>query len=175
MQQVNIPKERLLLLKKNTNSIKSIENVCNCKLKIESNDAISVHGQDGYGEFMAKSILFAFGRGFEMRAAELLAHDDYYFSYIDLGQALGSEKRIRLIKARIIGNDGRTKIYIERVSGVKLSVYGDTVSFIGTHSQINEAETAVNTLVEGGTHKIAYMRMEAAHRKHKTNAHNPVF
>ncbi len=48
-----------------------------------------------------------------------------------------------------------------------MSVYGDTVSFIGTIDEINEAETAVNTLIDGGTHRLAYTRMEAAHRKNK--------
>jgi ribosomal RNA assembly protein len=99
-----------------------------------------------------------------------LADDNYYFSSVDLGQIISSDKRVKQVKARIIGEEGRTKRYIEEVSSAKISVYGDTVSFIGSIEEINEAETAVNTLIEGGTHRLAYTRMEAAHRKNKAEA-----
>jgi ribosomal RNA assembly protein len=172
MELVYIVGERLSLLKKDHKDLKQLEAICNCSIKVNPDDAIEVSGE-AYGEFLAKGVLQAYGRGFEMKVAMLLVNDDYYFSTIDLGLALGNEKRVHRIKARVIGEDGRTKTYIESVSGVKMSVYGDTVSFIGSHTQINEAETAVSTLVEGGTHKLAYLKMEAAHRKNKERAHDP--
>ncbi len=170
MEQVYITSERLKRLKKEPESVHALEGMCRCKLRIEEGEPVEISGKDAYGEFVAKNILQAYGRGFEMKTAMLLVNEDYYFSSIDLGVSFGSEKRIHQMKSRIIGEDGRTKNYIESVSGARLSVYGDTVSFIGTHSQINEAETAVNTLVEGGTHKLAYLKMEAAHRKNKASS-----
>ncbi len=110
-----------------------------------------------------------------MEIACRLNENDYYFSSVDLGQFVSSDKRMKQVKARIIGEEGRTKRYIEDVSGAKMSVYGDTVSFIGTIEEINEAETAVNTLIEGGTHRLAYKRMEAAHRKNKIEAKKAKF
>jgi ribosomal RNA assembly protein len=175
MQQVFITAERLKSLRKEMELIAFVQKLCKCKIKIESDGTISITADDGYSEFVAKNILFAYGRGFDMQTAELLEKENYYFISIDVGQLFGSEKRIMQMKARIIGENGRTKIYIENVSGAKLSIYGDTISFIGSQSQIDEAKTAVSTLLDGGTHKLAYARMEAAHRKNKAERHNPTF
>jgi ribosomal RNA assembly protein len=162
-------------LRKEIEIISLVERLCKCGITIEDDGAISILADDGYSEFVAKNILFAYGRGFDMKTAELLEKENYYFTSIDVGQLFDSEKRIRQIMARIIGESGKTKTYIENVSGAKLSIYGDTISFIGSQSQIDEAKTAVSTLVEGGTHKLAYARMEAAHRKNKKERHDAAF
>lgn len=177
MQQLHITAERLKALRKEKDTITLVERICKCKVSIDEDGGIEIisNDGDGYSEFIAKNILYAYGRGFEMKVAELLEKEDYYFSYIDIGELWGSEKRIMQMKARIIGENGRTKLYIEGVSGAKLSVYGDTISFIGSSLQIEEAKTAVNTLLQGGTHKAAYAKMEAAHRKNKVRIHDPAF
>ncbi len=175
MQQVQITAERLKALKRESGQITLVERICRCKVSIDPDGLITISGEDGFGEFVAKNILFAYGRGFEMKHAELLEKDDYYFLSVDIGQLFGSEKRIKQMKARIIGESGKTKTYIESVSGAKLSVYGDTVSFIGSQMQIEEAKTAVDTLLGGGAHKTAYLKMEAAHRKNKAQIHNAAF
>lgn len=174
MQQLFITAERLKSLKKDKEDIALVERICKCKVRFED-DCVVIEGEDGYCEFVAKSIIFAYGRGFEMKRAELLENQDYYFEYIDIGEIFSSKKRIMQVKARIIGENGKTKSYIESVSGAKISVYGDTISFIGTALQIEEAKTAINTLLDGGSHKLAYSKMEAAHRKNKDNRHNPAF
>ncbi len=175
MQQVQITAERLKTLRKERGQLEQVERMCRCKIEMDPDGLIDIHGEDGYSEFVARNVLFAYGRGFEMRVAELLGKDDYYFATIDLGDLFGNQKRIRQMKARVIGEDGKTKTYIEGVSGVKISVYGDTVSFIGSQLQIEEAKTAVSTLLHGGTHKAAYAKMEAAHRKNKIKTHDATF
>lgn len=170
MQQLYITHERAKKLRENRKSLKSVAGICNCELKLEDDDTIEIKG-DAFGEFSAKNILHAYGRGFDMQTAELLGRDNYYFDTIDLGQIFGNSKRIAQVKARVIGENGKTRRYIEEVSAVKMSIYGDTISFIGTLEEISEAKAAVETLVSGGTHKLAYQKMEAAHRKNKEAAH----
>ncbi len=174
MEEVFIPSDRLDRLKKDGKARRLIEGICSCEVSVNSDDVVMIKGNP-YNEFLAKNVIYAFGRGFDMETARSLLDDDCYFSSIDLKDELGSEKRVKHIKARIIGEDGRTKKYIESVSSAKISVYGDTVSFIGSIEEIKEAETAVNTLIEGGTHRLAYLRMEAAHRKNKEAVHSPGF
>jgi len=174
MQSLYITKERLGLIRKDKSIAERIKKQCKCSIEIAPDDTVEISGEP-FDEFSARNVLQAFGRGFEIDIALKLLNDEYYFVSTDLGQVLGSEKRIQQVKARIIGLSGKTKRYIESVSQAKLSVYGDTVSFIGTASEINEAQTAVNTLIEGGTHRIAYLRMETAHRKNKEQARSPAF
>ena len=173
MQSLYIPKERVDRMRKDKSIAERIEKQCKCKIRIVD-DAIEIDG-DAFGEFSTRNVVQAFGRGFDVDTACLLLKDDYYFATIDLGQAFGSDKRIQQVKARIIGIGGKTKKYIEGVSQAKLSIYGESVSFIGTTSAINEAQAAVNTLIEGGTHRIAYLRMETAHRRYKDEARAAAF
>jgi len=174
VEEVYIPHDRLDLLKRETKLRKFVERACSCRITIDPDERVLINGSP-YNEFTAKNVIYAFGRGFDMEIAGRLLGEECYFSSIDLKDELGSEKRVRRIKARIIGENGRTKRYIESVSSAKISIYGDTVSFIGGIQEINEAETAVNTLIEGGAHRLAYLRMEAAHRKNKEAAHAAKF
>ncbi|EQD38251.1 KH type 1 domain protein [mine drainage metagenome] len=164
MQEVYIPADRIKKLKTDE-GLKAIERASGCRLKVNrKEDFVEIDG-DGYSEFLAKNMLTAFGRGFGISTACLLASEDYYFSYIDLGRSINSEKRIEQVKARIIGEHGKAKKYIESVSSAHISVYGNTVGFIGEAECIKEAEVAVETIIAGSTHKLAYSRMEALHRK----------
>lgn len=174
MDSILIPSERARKLREEPQLVKRITSLCNCRISIDSDNTVELEGEP-YSEFSAKSVLAAFGRGFDVEMAAKLVENDYYFTTIDIGHLFGSRKRIMQVKARVIGENGRTKRYIEEVSGAKISVYGDTVSFIGTINEITEAEAAVNTLIEGGTHKLAYLRMEAAHRKNKQQKAMPGF
>ena len=175
MQQLYITQKRIKVLRGDRKIINRIEQLCSCRISLEAEDTIEIKGGDAYSEFSAKNILYAFGRGFDLDTACRLNDMDQYFASIDIEQLASNDNRKRQIKSRIIGTDGRTKKYIESVSGAHISIYGDTVSFIGTIEEINEAETAVNTLLEGGTHRLAYTRMEAAHRKNKQQARTAKF
>ncbi len=173
MQQVYITKERTKSLNEDAKAIKRVEELCKCSISIDE-DVVVIEG-DAYGEFMAKNVIYAYGRGFDMIDAEKLLGEGTYFASIDLRQSFGNSKRIKQIKARVIGEKGRTKKYMEQVTGSKVSVYGDTVSFIGSNEAVAEAEAAVDALIEGRTHKTAYNKMEFMHRKNKEELHNPGF
>lgn len=167
MQEVYIPNEIVNKVLADKSHLRKIEQACECKITINEKNLITITEGSAYNEFVAKNIVTAIGRGFTVEQALMLLKEDYYFSYIDLRQILGDQKRILRVKARIIGENGRAKKYIESVSAAKISVYGHTVGFIGKIEEVEEAETAVRTLIDGGTHKLAYMRMEAHHRKNK--------
>jgi ribosomal RNA assembly protein len=173
MQEVYIPHERIKAARSDHGILKEVGKACRCTIKV-NDDAVEIEG-DPIDEFTARSIVSAFGRGFDVETAMLLKDQDYYFKSIDLRQLEPNSKRIHQVKARIIGENGRAKRYIEEVSAAHISVYGDTVSIIGTAEQLYEAETAISTLVEGGTHKLAYLKMEAAHRKNKQQMHSAGF
>jgi len=166
MEEIYIPQERSSILRQRPSMLKRLGELCNCSIGIEDSNCVVIDG-DGYGAFEAKNVIQAFGRGFGIKTAELLLKDDYYFSSIDLKDIYSSKKKIMGMKARVIGTDGKAKRYIETVSGALVSVYGGTISFIGSPEAIEEAEAAVRTILDGGSHRLAYNRMEASHRKHK--------
>ncbi|MGC8478607.1 MAG: KH domain-containing protein [Candidatus Micrarchaeia archaeon] len=166
MQQVYIPRERIAKLRKEGPMIERLEKECKCEISFGSGNYIDING-DAYGEYVAREVIFAFGRGFNVKEAMRLLNDKYYLSTIDLGQIFESKERLHDIEARVIGENGRTKRYIERVSSAFVSIYGDTVCIIGDVEAISEAEAAIKTLINGGSHRKAYQRLEALHKKNK--------
>lgn len=170
MQQLYITKERLKSLRSDPKLLKQAEKACKCKISVESDGTIEISANDAFNEFNAKNVVFAYGRGFEMEVALKLVNPEYYFRIIDLGQIESKPERIKQLKARLIGIGGKAKRYMEEVSMAHISVYGDTISLIGDITQVAEAETAINTIIDGGTHRLAYIKMEAMHRKNKEDA-----
>ncbi len=170
MQQLYITQERLKSLRGDPKALKQVEKACNCKIAVASDGTIEINSKDAFSEFNAKNVIYAFGRGFDMETALKLVNPEFYFRIIDIGQIESKAERVKQLKARIIGIGGKAKRYIEEVSLAHISVYGDTISMIGDITQISEAETAINTLIDGGTHRMAYIKMEAMHRKNKAAA-----
>ena len=170
MQQLYITKERLKSLKADPGILKKVEKACKCKIAVASDGTIEISSKDAFEEFNAKNVVYAFGRGFDIEIALKLTNPEFYFRIIDLGQLESKPDRIKQLKARVIGISGKAKRYIEEVSMVNISIYGDTISLIGTINEVSEAEAAISTIIDGGTHRLAYIRMEAMHRKNKAAA-----
>ncbi|MGC8710352.1 MAG: KH domain-containing protein [Candidatus Micrarchaeia archaeon] len=161
MQQILIPLKRAKLL--DNKLIKELEEKLKCTITVEES-SLTISGEP-FEEYNARNVITAFGRGFELKNAFKLLLEDYFFKTINLKEIFKSKDKIISIKGRIIGKEGKTKEYIESVSGALISVYGGTVSIIGTNNEITIAEAAINTLIDGGTHKKAYRVMEAARKK----------
>ncbi|MEM3205014.1 MAG: hypothetical protein QW458_02080, partial [Candidatus Micrarchaeaceae archaeon] len=62
---------------------------------------------------------------------------------------------------------GKSKAYIESVSGTEISIYGSTISIIGTPDGINIAAKGIELLLEGAPHSKAYSVMEQMRKKLK--------
>ncbi len=165
MQHLLIPKERIKALNKDK-ALQTLKERLGCKIEISNENEISIDGE-AYDEYNARNVLSAFGRGFDEKTSLKLLEDDFFFTSINLKEEFKIPKSIHRMKARLIGLDGKTKTYIESVSGVSISIYGNTISFIGSVEDIKIANSAIEILLEGGTHKKAYAVMERLRRKAK--------
>jgi len=163
MEHILIPEKRAAVLRR---ILPKASEALSCRIELSDGNEVVIDGEP-YAEYNAKNVMQAFGRGFPMSTAYKLLDDGYFFKYINLKDVLRSEDQIRRIKARIIGREGRTKEYIQDVSGAAVSIYGNTVGLIGTNEEIDTAIGALQVLIEGGTHKKAYRIMESIRRKHR--------
>ncbi|MGC8547610.1 MAG: KH domain-containing protein [Candidatus Micrarchaeia archaeon] len=162
MRQLLIPEARAKLL--NGELLKQLSKRLACRIELKDKNELVIDG-DAYAEYMSYSVLEAFGRGFDINTAFKLLSEDCFFKSINLKELFKNEKQIKRMKARVIGEKGKTKRYIEAVSGAEISLYGNTISGIGTLDQLNVAYSAINILLEGGTHKKAYRVMEKARKE----------
>ncbi len=163
MERVLIPERRAEVLSKDKEGIGKLSERLHCRIEVIDGNVVSISGEP-VDEFSAKGVVTAFGRGFDIGTALKLLDDNYIFDSINLKEITRSKDRIGELKSRVIGSDGKTRSYIEEVSGVSMRVYGNTVSIIGTLEEVKIARAAIDTLLSGGTHKKAYRVMEAARR-----------
>jgi len=154
---IKIPKKRENIFKKNKKLKKEIEKLTDTKIKM--NEDISIEG-GSFNIYQAKQVLKAFGRGFDVNDALSLLDDEYGLEVIDLTEYVKSKKRLKTLKGRIIGTDGKTKKNVERLTGAKISVFGKTVSIIGQWDKINTAREAVMMLIRGSMHQTMYRWLE---------------
>ncbi len=119
---------------------------------------------DPSGILKAKDIITAIGRGFSPQRAFRLFTEGQMIEVIDLKEVLGdSRNQLLRVKGRIIGENGKTRRIIEKLTGTVVSVYGHTVSIIGEYDEILVAKEAISMLVKGAMHGAVYKYLNSAH------------
>jgi ribosomal RNA assembly protein len=157
---LSIPEERKSVLIGKAGAVKkTIEQ--KTRTKISVGDSISIRG-DGIGLLAAKSAVQAIGRGFSPDKAFLLFDEENQLDIISLsGSGSGTVKRLM---ARVIGRNGIIKKEIERSTGCSISVYGKTVSIIGSWDKIHTASRCVELLLSGKRHSTMYEYLRRGER-----------
>ena len=171
---IKLPRERIaVLIGKGERVKKHIEKRCGVAIEIdsESGDAL-ITGEKSVEQmemFKAVEIISAISRGFSpQRAMRLLDEKEMLFQQIDLRDYTGrSSSALERVKGRIIGEGGKSRRTIEELSGVSLSVYGHTVSLIGTYHEVRLATDAIDMLCRGSMHKGVYNMLQEARRRDK--------
>ncbi len=172
IEYIKIPKERLGILIGRKGSVKKkIEELLSVKLYIDSKEGIiriKNLSDDVLAVWKARDIVRAIGRGFSPEKALKLVSDDYILNIIDLTEIVGdSRKALIRQKGRIIGEGGRTRRFIEEMTGADLSIYGKTVSIIGTFDEVQVAREAVLMLANGKPHGAVYRMLQRKVRELK--------
>ena len=168
--ELKIPQERVaVLIGKNGEVKKNIETDTKTQVKIDSLEGdILVYGKDALGLYTAREVIRAIGRGFNPEIAKLLLKQDFVFEFISLNEFTGKSKNTLLrLKGRVIGKEGKSRRLIEDLSESYISVYGKSVSIIGTAESAAMAKRAVEALLRGSTHANVYKWLENKRREMK--------
>jgi ribosomal RNA assembly protein len=169
---VRIPRERIGVLIGPDGSVKQeIERRSGIKLRIDSETGeVRIEGEGNpLGVLQAREVVRAIGRGFSPQRALRLFQEDQYLDIIDIRDFAGdSEKALRRIKGRVIGERGRTRETIERLTGTYVSVYGKTVALIGSPEELRIARAAVEMLLRGSQHSSVYRFLERKKKEMKS-------
>jgi|TARA_B100001964_G_C14177858_1_gene574709 ribosomal RNA assembly protein len=168
--ELKIPQERVaVLIGKGGEVKKNIETDTKTEVKVDSLEGdIFIYGEDALGLYTAREVIRAIGRGFNPEIAKLLLKQDYIFEYIGLNEFTGKSKNTLLrLKGRVIGKEGKSRRLIEELSEAYISVYGKSVSIIGTAESASMAKRAVEALLQGSTHASVYNWLENKRREMK--------
>jgi len=148
---VLVPKDRIGVIK-DKKTVKKLETSIKIKLSFQEN-AVIIEGE-GVELFQAKNIVKAIARGFSPEKAFRLLNEEESLEIIKLEGF--TDKKIKVIKARLIGTKGKTRKLIENFSGCSVSIYGKTVCIIGNFEQMNIAREAIKMIIRGSKHSKVY-------------------
>ena len=169
-EELKIPKERVAVLIGEKGSTKrQIQKLTKTKIKVNSKEGdVLIDGEDSYFVFITNNIIKAIGRGFNPKYALELIQDDVFLEVINIQDFSGNSKsNEERIKARIIGTNGKARMYIEKITDTKICIYGKTVSIIGKTENTFLAKKAVEKILNGSPHNNAYRLISDYKKKHK--------
>jgi ribosomal RNA assembly protein len=171
MRFVKIPQERVgVLVGTNGDIKKRLEEKTGTTIDIDSESG-DVTIDDSKAEdpllvLKCADMVKAMGRGFSPEKAMNLLSDDIYFTLLDIRDYVGKEKKhIRRIRGRVIGQRGKARRLIEELTGVYMSVYGNTIGVIGGRVEMGVAVYAIELLLSGSEHATVYGFLEKKRRE----------
>ncbi|NUN11509.1 hypothetical protein HUU53_02590 [Candidatus Micrarchaeota archaeon] len=164
MRLIKLEPRRVLMFSKNGNKLLSDIDARAGSKSIIKEGVLHIEGEGG-SEFFAEQVVKAICLGFEPAKAFKLLKDDFFLEVIDLEQVVSrSPKRIALLKARLIGTDGKAKSTLQELSGALISISGTKIGLIGGFEDIKAAKVGIQQLLEGKKHTNVYAFLEK--RKH---------
>jgi ribosomal RNA assembly protein len=171
---LRIPEDRLgVLIGPNGKTKYRIESVFKVDLDIKSetgNIEITLRKEqdDVSVLFIVQKVVKAIGRGFSPQRAMTLMGDEYDLLVIDLEEWAGTSKNTQnRLKGRVIGKGGKSRALLENLTGCLISIYGSTISIIGSFEMLPVAREAVEMLLDGAFHKTVWNHLYAYRRKMK--------
>lgn len=172
---VKIPKNRVgALIGPAASTKRMIEERLDIRLDIDSESggvkiALSPNADDPSALFRAQEIVVAIGRGFSPeKARRLLDDEEVTLTVVDLRVFVGkSESDIKRLSGRVIGREGKTRRLIEELTNTNVSIFGHTISIIGTIQEAEIARRAIEMLVRGRLHASVYRFLYAKRRELK--------
>lgn len=170
METVRIPKDRVaVLIGKDGEVRREIEQRTGAKLKIDSESGeISINTNKVFEPIFNLTVIEmvrAIGRGLAPEKAFRLLQDDVYFRMVDMKEYSGRNKnKLARMRSRIIGTKGKTRHTIETITGVDISIQGNTIVLVGEIFELDIAETAIDMLLNGADHSTVYRFLDNKRR-----------
>ncbi len=173
-EHVKVPHERLAIIIGTEGETKAlIEETLDVDLYVDTDDS-SVHitdrdtTEDPLAVWKARDIIKAVARGINPQKALRLRDDGTIVEIIDISEYVGDSKNsLQRLKGRIIGKDGKTRQIIETMTGASVSIYGKTVSILGTYEEAYDAKRAIAMLLGGKPHSGVYRFLEKTQKDRK--------
>ena len=169
---MKVPKDRIAVLIGVEGSTKDeLAKETKCRVKIDSEEGeVTIYGSDALNLYILREVIKAIGRGFNPDIAKLLLNQNYLLEIIQLNDYSRETRHQARLKGRVIGEGGKARRTIEDLTGCYISVYGKTISIIGTAEALTPCKRAVENLLNGSPHSVVYRGLERQRKVLKQKA-----
>ncbi|MEM0243086.1 MAG: RNA-processing protein [Candidatus Aenigmatarchaeota archaeon] len=153
--EIRVPKE----MKMKEKFIKDIEEKLSVKIDLKNYNILEVETNEWYNILRIKEIINALIFGFDENECRKLLKEDYCFQVIEIKKYLKNREnrdRLKELKGRIIGRNGKVKRNIEKLTNSKISIYRNLVGIITDEENSIVARRAIEMLLEGKEHSTVY-------------------
>ena len=167
MRSIRIPQDRVgTLIGTKGETKKMLQRISGIKIDVDTEGEVTIYDDaetaDPLMALKIIDVIKAIGRGFAPDRATRLFDDDEYLEVVDLKEFVGGRNnQLARIRGRIIGKDGKTRKIIEDLTGVYVTIYGNTVALIGNSVSLPVAKHAVELLLNGSEHATVYHYLES--------------
>ncbi|MCQ2086312.1 MAG: KH domain-containing protein [archaeon] len=165
MQFIKIPQDRIgaiIGIKGQTKKI--LQETSGIRFSVDAEGEVLIHDDNVKNPLLViktMDVIKAIGRGFAPDRAMRLFNDDEYLEVINLKNFISKKSgRLITVRGRIIGKEGKTRRIIENLTGVYITIYGNTVGLIGNSVNLPIAKHAIQLLLEGSEHATVYHYLE---------------
>ena len=167
MRSIRIPQDRVgTIIGTKGETKKMLQRISGIKIEVDTEGEVMIYDDaetaDPLMALKIIDVIKAIGRGFAPDRATRLFDDDEYLEVVDLKEFVGGRNnQLSRIRGRIIGKDGKTRQIIEDLTGVYVTIYGNTVALIGNSVSLPVAKHAVELLLNGSEHATVYHYLES--------------
>jgi ribosomal RNA assembly protein len=167
MRSIRIPQDRVgTIIGTKGETKKMLQRISGIKIEVDTEGEVLIYDDaetaDPLMALKIIDVIKAIGRGFAPDRATRLFDDDEYLEVVDLKEFVGGRNnQLSRIRGRIIGKDGKTRQIIEDLTGVYVTIYGNTVALIGNSVSLPVAKHAVELLLNGSEHATVYHYLES--------------
>ena len=167
MRSIGIPQDRVgTIIGTKGETKKMLQRISGIKIEVDTEGEVLIYDDaetaDPLMALKIIDVIKAIGRGFAPDRATRLFDDDEYLEVVDLKEFVGGRNnQLSRIRGRIIGKDGKTRQIIEDLTGVYVTIYGNTVALIGNSVSLPVAKHAVELLLNGSEHATVYHYLES--------------
>lgn len=121
-----------------------------------------------FSKWIATKIINAINIGFKPEKAVKLLDSEYSLEIIDLNKSIGgSEKKLKRMKGRLIGRNGKMRESIEKYSGAHVSIYKTKLGIIGNFDSSKIARKSVKMILEGLPHNVVFKFLQKKYKQQK--------
>ena len=145
------------LIGKGGETKKKIEGACNVKLKIQDG-VVFVEGES-LDIIRAGNIIRAIDFGFSPDIALYLENPNIQLAIYNLEEII-RHSQIKRVMARIIGERGKSKIFLEQKLELDILIKDGKVGAIGDPMRLDILREAVERFATGATHTSVYKHVE---------------